>query len=271
VNTPVNTPDPPTLITRLLPQVTSGSENMLYRGDGFVSAPPPIFSAAACCFARDISFPTAWYDYDHSDVEWSSLAAAGRRQPWRARRERAFFRGSVYWYQRHGRTRAFAQSMATPHETDADWYNEIDTTALEEDNANIFGNVSEASGYKYLLSLEGHSYWSFRLRHLLHLGSAVLHQQLPCHEFWHAALRPYEHYIPISRDLADLRAQLHYARAHDDAAARMAARARRLAARILSQRSVADYAREVLVAYAGLLRFEVRLHPEAIEVPLVDH
>ena len=41
--------------------MTSGSENMLYRGDGFVAAPPPIFSAAACCFARDISFPTAWY------------------------------------------------------------------------------------------------------------------------------------------------------------------------------------------------------------------
>ena len=121
--------------------MTSGSENMLYRGDGFVAAPPPIFSAAACCFARDISFPTAWYacnllahcthgaeliawrhcgrslnpltspslilipvgttatsltrvvdpptltptryDYDHSDAEWSRLAAAGRRQPWR--------------------------------------------------------------------------------------------------------------------------------------------------------------------------------------------
>ena len=41
--------------------MTSGSENMLYRGDGFVAAPPPIFSAAACCFARDVSFPTAWY------------------------------------------------------------------------------------------------------------------------------------------------------------------------------------------------------------------
>ena len=95
-------------------------------------------------------------------------------------------------------------------------YDAIDTSALEEDNANIFGNVSEAAGYKYLLSLEGHSYWylpdtcltyfrlhtsshplhsltlpytpyrSFRLRHLLHLGSAVLHQQLPCHEFWRA-------------------------------------------------------------------------------------
>lgn len=43
--------------------MTSGSENMLYRGDGFVAAPPAIFSAAACCFARDVSFPTAWYAY----------------------------------------------------------------------------------------------------------------------------------------------------------------------------------------------------------------
>ena len=65
--------------------------------------------------------PLTRYDYDHSDAEWSRLAAAGRRRPWRARRERAFFRGSVYWYRRHGRTRAFAQSMATPHELDADW------------------------------------------------------------------------------------------------------------------------------------------------------
>ena len=54
-------------------------------------------------------------------------------------------------------------------------YDAIDTSALEEDNANIFGNVSEAAGYKYLLSLEGHSYWYlpdtchtyFRLHHLL--------------------------------------------------------------------------------------------------------
>jgi hypothetical protein len=86
----------------------------------------------------------------------------------------------------------------------------------------------------------------------------------------HAALRPYEHYIPISRDLADLRAQLRHARVHDAAVTRMAARARRLAVRILSQRSVADYAREVLVAYAGLLNFEVGLHPEAVQVPLAD-
>ena len=147
-------------------------------------------------------------------------------------------------------------------------YEEIDSTGLETDGTSVFGNMSRHAGYKYLLSLEGHTYWSFRLRQLLHLNSAVLHQDLPCHEFWHVALRPYAHYIPLARDLTDLRAQLRYAREHDAAAARMAARARRLAGRLLSQRLVAAYAREVLVAYAGLLRFEVRLHPRAVELEL---
>ena len=139
---------------------------------------------------------------------------------------------------------------------------------LETDGANIFGNVSEAARYKQLLSLEGHSWWSFRLRHLLHMDAAVLHQHLPCHEFWHAALRPYEHYVPLRRDLSDLRAQLRYVRGHDAAAARMARRAQRLAFKLLSQRAVAAYAREVLVAYARLQTFDVALHPDAVPVPL---
>ena len=41
--------------------------------------------------------------------------------------------------------------------------------------------------YKYLLSLEGHSYWSFRLRHLLHLNSAVLHQEHG--KAWHSVAK----------------------------------------------------------------------------------
>ena len=48
----------------------------------------------------------------------------------------------------------------------------------------------------------------------------------------------------------------------------MARRAQRLAFRLLSQRAVAAYAREALVAYARLQTFEVTLHPDAVAVPL---
>ena len=76
-----------------------------------VSAAPGLLGARMVELVREA--PLLW-----------ALAGIGITAPlWstRVRRERAFFRGSVYWYRRHGRTRAFAQSMASPHELDADW------------------------------------------------------------------------------------------------------------------------------------------------------
>ena len=60
------------------------------------------------------------------------------------------------------------------------------------------------NAYTMHIPCRGHSFWSFRLRQLAFLGSAVVHQDLPCHEFWHALLRPYEHYLPVSRNLYQL-------------------------------------------------------------------
>jgi hypothetical protein len=145
-------------------------------------------------------------------------------------------------------------------------YDSIDMSYVETDGENVFGDIATHGAYKWLLSLEGHSYWSFRIRQLLHLNSAVLHQDLPCHEFWHALLRPYEHYVPLARDLRDLRSQLAYVRAHDGAAQRMVGRMQRLARRLISQRAVLAYVRSLLSAYAALQRFEVRLHPDAVRL-----
>ena len=110
--------------------------------------PLPLLTAVACCFAHDLSFPTAWYDFDQSDDEGAALAAAAARRPWAARRERAHFRGSVYWYENHGRTRAFAASLVSPDEVDVDWYEKVDTAALETDDPAWMRlrEVAEAAG-----------------------------------------------------------------------------------------------------------------------------
>ena len=97
-----------------------------------------------------------------------------------------------------------------------------------------------------------------------HLGSAVLHQDLPCHEWWHAALRPYEHYVPLARDLSDLRATLRALRRHDGAAARMGARLQRLAPKILGQAAVVAHVRRLLEGLAALQTYTPRLHPDAV-------
>ena len=136
-------------------------------------------------------------------------------------------------------------------------------SSVEADGQNIFGDVKAHAAHKYLLSLEGHSFWSFRLRALLHLNSAVLHQDTPCHEFWHIFLRPYEHYLPLTRNLSNLMETLRYARAHDDEVQEMVRRTRALAPRILSKRAVLGYVRELLTQYAALQTERVQLHADA--------
>jgi hypothetical protein len=93
-------------------------------------------------------------------------------------------------------------------------------------------------------------------------------QDLPCHEFWHALLRPYEHYVPLARNLSDLRARLRDLRRNDASVRRMAARMRRLAPRILSRRAVLRYVRELLTQYAALQRAPVVLHPRAVPLEI---
>ena len=53
---------------------------------------------------------------------------------------------------RHGRTRAFAQSLVRPHEVDVDWYERIDTTPLEHDRAGA-APILDSSSYEDSLLL----------------------------------------------------------------------------------------------------------------------
>ena len=243
----------------------TGSENLLtangYQEDN--SRLPPMFGATSCCFSSDLSFPTVWYDFESTDDEFKQLSEMAGSHKWGDRMDKAYFRGSIYWFERHGRTEAFARSLLHNADVDVDWYKQIDTSALEGDNLPIFGDLSTHAMHKYLLSLEGHSYWSFRLRQLMHLGSAILHQDLPCHEFWHTLLRPYEHYLPLQRNLSNLMTTLYYARAHEAEVKRMVERMGRLAARLLSRDAVLGYVREHLTQYAALLEKPVRRHANA--------
>ena len=230
----------------------------------------PVLGATSCCFAADVSFPTVWYDFSNSDDEFKQLDDDSARVPWADKADKAYFRGSIYWFHAHGRTAAFARSLVHPTDVDADWYPQIDTHALESDDTPIFGDLTAHARHRYLLSLEGHSYWSLRIRQLLHLGSAVLHQDLPCHEFWHVLMRPYEHYMPLHRNLSDLMPMIHYARANDEHVQRMVARGSRLARRLLSKAAVLGYVRELLGQYAQLHAAPLVRHEHARPLAAFD-
>ena len=57
---------------------------------------------------------------------------------------------------------------------------------------------------RYLFNFRGVAA-SFRLRHLFLCGSLVLHVGQDWLEFFYPALCPWVHYVPLSKDLAELR------------------------------------------------------------------
>ena len=47
--------------------------------------------------------------------------------------------------------------------------------------------------------------------------SVILKQDSPYYEHFYKDLKPYEHYIPVKRDLSDLEEKIIWARENDDA------------------------------------------------------
>ena len=224
-----------------------------------------LFSATSCAFSYDISFPTAFYDFERLDHELQEIYNKTQALfPWETKHEKALFRGSCWYYKQHGRSAAFTMSQVAPDIVDAAWYDQVKTDMLEKDGLAHFGDIWELGRHKYMLHLEGHDMWSMRIRYLSHINSLVLMQTLPCQEFYYSLFEPYEHYLPLRRDLADLYHQVLWAREHDDAAARISAAFVNRARSTLSQASVVQYVHMLLVRYSKLLRYTVRLHPAAL-------
>lgn len=108
----------------------------------------------------------------------------------------------------------------------------------------------EQSTYKYILNLDGHVS-AFRLTLELHMGSVVLLQDytpgMTNYRTWvHRLLQPYQHYVPVKRDLSDLMEQIDWCRAHDDECRQIAANARVLAERFLTRDGILDYLQYLL-------------------------
>ncbi|KAJ1488796.1 lipopolysaccharide-modifying protein, partial [Baffinella frigidus] len=226
-----------------------------------------IFSATSCAFADDISFPTTFYDFDDWDKELQELDSASEAlYPWESKIETAFFRGSCWFYKRHGRTAALTMSEVDKDLVDAAWYKEVRTDMLEQDGVPQFGDIFEAGAFKYLLHLEGHDMWSMRIRSLSRIRSLLLKQALPCQEFYYGFLRPYEHYLPIRRDLGDLFEAVLWARENDAKANAIAHAMVARARETMTKAMVLQYVHSLLTRYAGLLSYEVQLHPQAVKV-----
>ena len=86
--------------------------------------------------------------------------------------------------------------------------------------------------YKYVVDADGyHSAWKSLFLKLM-MGSVVLKIDSPFEQWYHHKLMPWRHYIPVSRDVKEIRELHEWLVAHDDAAQAIAREGSDLIARV---------------------------------------
>lgn len=94
--------------------------------------------------------------------------------------------------------------------------------------------------FKYQINVDG-TVAAYRMPYLLAGGGLVLKQQSPYYEHFYSQLVPWEHFVPVKRDLSDLVDRVKWARDNDDKAQQIAVNARNFANNNLLPQDVICY------------------------------
>ena len=201
--------------------------------------------------------------------------------PWEQKKEVGFFRGRP---NTHSRSRLALSRISLEHQDlldiglvhyreEHDWFCHIGhEKPLTELPAVPFDKHLD---YKYLVSLDGHSY-SHRLLRILSLNSLVLKEESREVEFYYHMLRPFEHYVPFSYSvdlttykMRDVRTNItetvKWLRRNDALARKIALQGQKLAHTHLCDAARRCYVERLLRRYATTMTFRptLSMYPHA--------
>lgn len=238
----------------------------------FFSTPLPGFKYALFCRAKDrfddrIILMPDMYALSEYEPEKSQILSGRERMRnfWESKHQILFFRGAdngafdrVNW-RLCARPALVALSLKNPDLIDARfnylirWWDKdpsITDLMIKEGMLGDFISLSEFSRYRYLIDIDGHTANTPRTALFLYSGS-VLFKQVTDNILWfYSQLKPYVHYIPVSKDLSDICDQIKWAKKHDAECEEMVDRAYELAEEILSPECVYLYFYRLLEAYS---------------------
>lgn len=194
----------------------------------------------------------------HKEIE--TVNQKYREVPWMMRKEVAFWRGSsndkgytLKNFKEKPRFQISLLSKKHPHQLDAG-YCRVFPKSVEAaiQDLGLIAGFEDLEGhlsYKYLPVLDGHmcTFPGFQWRLLS--GSLTLKQESDEVQYFYGALEPYEHYIPVKRDMSDLIEKIDWAKKHDSECHLIAERARAFAHQNLMPNQIYAYLYWVLVKY----------------------
>ncbi|XP_065567041.1 O-glucosyltransferase rumi homolog [Artemia franciscana] len=231
----------------------------------------PVFSFSKTNDFYDITYPawTFWEGgpaislYPRGLGRWDqhriSVRKAAKKWPWKKKKDVAFFRGSRTSGERDP---LVLLSRKRPDLVDAQytknqaWRSEKDTLGAPP-AAEV--SLEDHCQYKYLFNYRGVAA-SFRFKHLFLCESLVFHVGNEWIEFFYPAMKPWIHYIPVSKDadekeLSDL---IEFAKYNDDLVKAITANGAEFIQDHLKFEDITCYWRELLKKYSKLLKYRVK-------------
>ncbi|KYN02298.1 PREDICTED: O-glucosyltransferase rumi homolog [Cyphomyrmex costatus] len=239
----------------------------------------PVFSFSKTPQYYDIMYP-AWAFWEGGpaillyprglgrwDQHRKTLNKASLEISWEKKESKGFFRGSRTSSERDN---LILLSRNKPHLVDAQ-YTKNQAWKSNEDTLHATP-ASEASleshcTYKYLFNFRGVAA-SFRHKHLFLCRSLVFHVGDEWIEFYYYAMKPWIHYIPVSKDVdqKELEDLIEFARNNDDLAKKIAYRGRDFIWNNLRMSDVINFWKQLLKSYSKLLQYKPVLKEDLINI-----
>lgn len=209
-------------------------------------------------------FPTGLGRFD---LLRESLEKASKKFPWNKKKAKAFFRGSRTSDERDS---LILLSRSNPELVDAQYTkNQAWKTPSDTLNAEPAEEVSfeDHCKFKFLFNYRGVAA-SFRFKHLFLCRSLVFHVGNEWQEFFYGALKPWVHYIPVSSNSSpeELKSLITFFKEHPKLSEEIAERGFEMIWKNLRMEDVECYWRRLLRSYGKLMRFDVTIDDDLIEI-----
>jgi hypothetical protein len=187
------------------------------------------------------------------------LVQGNRLFPWESKQNTIFYRGRdggadelEGWFTQP-RTQLIGLSLQHPDLIDAR-FTQLYSTHWQVARAlgylAPYVSMRDHPRYKYLINVDSWCAATPRVPLILHSNSVLFQNTNNSMLWFFRAIKPYEHYIPIARDLSDLFTQLEWAKSHDDECKKISRNGRRFASKALTQEAAYLYLYRLLEAYA---------------------
>jgi len=126
---------------------------------------------------------------------------------------------------------------------------ELKTIDVDKLNFNLVPTLTyeEICEYKYIIHIDGHVS-AFRLSSELGMNSVLLIVESDWKIWYSDLLKPYEHYIPIKKDLSNIIEQIKWCKSNDDKCKKIAENARKFYDTYLNKKGIFDYMQKVIIS-----------------------